>query len=56
MSEAIPYSPECFHGVENSIFKERNSGCPTFRTLQPGGILKCRAVSRRRGLKVDMPY
>jgi hypothetical protein len=39
MSEAILYSPECFHGVENRIFQDRCYGCPTSRTLQSGGVL-----------------
>ena len=39
MNEAIPYSPEYFHGVENRLFQDRDSGCPTSGTLHPGGVL-----------------
>jgi len=39
MSEATPYSPQCFHGVENKIFPGRDCRCPTSRTFQPGGVL-----------------
>ena len=42
MSEAIPYSPECFHGVENRILQDRDSGCPTSRRLQPGEVLNAK--------------
>jgi hypothetical protein len=39
MSEDISYSPECFHGVENRIFQDRDSGCPKSRKFKPGGVL-----------------
>ena len=39
MSEATPYSPECFHCVQNKIFPGRGSRCPTSRTFQPDGVL-----------------